>query len=70
MLTQPWDLSKLLALALYRLGEPLLISEELYNEMLPVNIVLDNEDKMIKLSITSSEILIGKVDNEVVEVVL
>jgi hypothetical protein len=71
VLTQEQQLAKLLALALYKIGEPLSISRELFDKMMPVQIILDDtEEQRITLSIKSAEILIATVDSDKVTVVL
>jgi hypothetical protein len=71
VLTQEQQLAKLLAVALYKIGEPLSISRELLDKMMPVQIILDDtEERWITLSIKSAEILIATVDSDKVTVVL
>lgn len=69
-MTHQLDPAKLLAIALYKLGEPLLVSEELYLKMKPVNVLATEDNGYIRLTVTSSELLVGTVDNDEVEVVL
>lgn len=69
----PEYLTRLLALALYKLEEPLVVSKELLEKMTPVQIILDDQTDPLVLSLTvkSGEVLIGKVlDNDVVEVIV
>lgn len=70
-MTQPLDPVKLLALAVYRLGGELEISNELLDSMLPVRLVLDNQTRegVIRLAIMSNEVLIGTLDDGIVNVV-
>lgn len=69
-MTQPLDPAKLLALALYKLGEPMSFTKELYNAMMPVNVVLTEDATTVTMEIRSAEILIGTVDNDEVTVVV
>lgn len=72
MLTTEEQLARVLALAIYELGGELKISTELLDKMYPMRLVWDMESEIgyLTLSIISNEVLIGKVDNEEVEVVL
>ena len=72
MLTPEEQLVRLLACAIYKLGTPLEISRELVDKMPPTRLVLDTETDplVIKLSISSQEILVGTVDKDQVSVVL
>lgn len=72
MLTTEEQLARVLALAIYELGGELKIRTELLDKMLPVRLVWDMESEIgyLTLSILSNEVLVGKVDNEEVEVVL
>jgi hypothetical protein len=72
MLTTEEQLARVLALALYELGGSLTISNELLDKMKPVRLVWDTETepRVVKISILSNEVLLGKVDNEEVEVVV
>lgn len=69
-------LTQLLACALLdRINKgqgPLLVTKELLEKMMPVQIILDDQTDplLVSVSIKSGEILIGKVDKDVVEVVL
>lgn len=66
------ELIKILALALYRIGEPLEISNQLLSSMMPVQIVVDphEEQQYISISVKPATLLIGKIDDDVVEVLL
>jgi hypothetical protein len=71
-LTLEQQLARMLACALYQLGGSLDVSKELLDNMKPVKILwdTDTDPKLLKLSITSQELLVGSVDKNTVEVIV
>lgn len=71
-MTQDALTAKLLALALYKLGGSLSFTQELFDAMPNYNVIWDQETEpsYITLRLTSAEILLGKVEDDVVEVIV
>lgn len=68
----PDVLLQLLAAAIYKLEAPLVVSKQVLEDMKPVQFIVDDQTDPLVLSISvkSGEVLIGKVDNDVAEVVV
>lgn len=67
----PDELAKLLVLAIGGMGGELTISKKLLDDMAPHMLVFDPSDpEVVKLRAVKQTVLVGKVDNGIVEVVL
>lgn len=57
---------------LYKGQGPLVVSKQLLENMMPVQIMVDDttDPLVLSISIKSGEVLIGTVDNDVVEVIV
>lgn len=67
----PDELAQLLVVAIHALGGELSVSRELLDSMAPHILVVDTSDPaMVKLRAVKQTVLVGKVDNGIVEVVL
>ena len=72
MLTQEQQITRLLVVALHRLGGSLDVNQQLLDNLGPYQIVWNHRDDMayLTVSVKSGEVLIATVDNNLVEVVV
>lgn len=71
MLTQEQQLIRLLVVAVHKLGGSLDVTKDLLEHLGPYNLVWEyHEDQVgIHVTTTSGQVLIGKVENDTVEVI-